>query len=58
MEIQTVKWRCEIHGIYCSVGRPCYECKREIEKPEIIEKSEIAQNQTTRERNSKPRIRI
>jgi len=50
------KWMCEIHGIACCYGTPCYECKREIQHPEIIERHENERPEV-RERNSKPRYK-
>jgi hypothetical protein len=47
-------WICEIHGITCSYGHPCYECKKELANPEIIEKDKLPL-QAKREKNARPR---
>lgn len=55
--VSSLKWKCEIHSTECSLGHPCYECKREIQNPEIVER-DVMEKPAVRERNSKPRARI
>lgn len=59
------RWTCEIHGTECALAIPCFECKREVENPTLIEKDSARQApkdrqeaQLARERNAKPRLRI
>jgi hypothetical protein len=57
MEIVKQKWRCTIHGIECSLLHPCYECKKEVQNPNIIE-NDKQEFHDLREKNARPRIRL
>lgn len=50
------KWMCEIHGVACCYGTPCYECKRELASPNIIEQHE-RDRPDIREKNGRPRYK-
>ncbi len=30
-------WLCSLHGIYCSNNSPCWECRKEVLDPSVIE---------------------
>lgn len=51
-------WLCEVHGIRCSLGHPCYECKRELADPRLIREEELTSVYKARKKNAQPRLRL
>jgi hypothetical protein len=57
--IEKKMWRCELHWTECTLGSPCYECKREVSDPGIIESEfRTPDKAKIREKNSQPRLRL
>lgn len=57
--VEKKRWKCELHWIECSMGSPCFECKREVANPGIIESEfRTPANEKVRERNAQPRLRL
>jgi hypothetical protein len=57
--VEKKTWKCELHWVECSMGSPCYECKKEIVDPRTIETEfRTPVNEKIRERNAQPRLRL
>jgi hypothetical protein len=57
--IEKKQWLCELHQVRCSLGTPCYECKRELSDQSIIESEKrTPEAARIREKNAQVRLRL